>query len=232
MKHVPRIYTDEKLGPGSLVKLSNDDSSHLSKVMRMSIGDQIKLFNEIDGEYDAVCQTEKKGVLTFKCESLTRCPKIHEGYGLIFAIINPQKMHIILEKSTELGCSNFFPVITEYTNTRTFNIDKAKTIVKNAVEQCGRMDIPKIYEPVKMDKILTNWTDGDIIVGDLCDDCNADKISGKNFLIGPEGGFSENERQLFGKYDFIKKCQIGNNILRSETAAIAFGTMFQIRNFR
>lgn len=228
MKHVPRIYTDEKLGIGDLVKLSNDDSFHLSKVMRMSIGDQIKLFNENDGEYEAICKIDKKGLLTFKCKNLTRCPKIYEGYGLIFAIINPQKIHILLEKSTELGCSNFFPVITEYTNTRVLNLDKASKIVKNAVEQCGRIDMPKMHEPVKLDKLLTNWTNGDIIVGDICDDCDGGKILGKNFLIGPEGGFSENERQIFGKYDFIKKCQIGNNILRSETAAIAFGTMFQL----
>lgn len=228
MKHVPRIYSDEKLGIGEMVKLSNDDSYHLSKVMRLSIDGQIKLFNENDGEYDAICRLDKKGVLTFECTHLEKEATLVDGCSLIFALINPQKMHIILEKLTELGCSKFFPIITEYTNTRTFNMEKVKKIVKNAVEQCGRMDMPKIYEPVKIDKFLNDWHDGDIIVGDLCEDA-CGKIFGNNFLIGPEGGFSEKEREMFDECGFVKKCQIGNNILRSETAAIAFGTLFQIQ---
>ena len=100
----------------------------------------------------------------------------------------------------------------------------AKTIVTNAVEQCGRLSIPNIMQPKKLDILLKQWEQNErIIVCDLCDkSCSTNDISSAvTFLIGPEGGFSEAERALFKKYDFVRFAKISNNILRSETAAVS-----------
>lgn len=137
-------------------------------------------------------------------------------------------MSFLLEKVTELGATDIVPVVSQYTQQKKFNKEKAEQIVINASEQCGRLSIPKIREPQNLHDFLNNYDyKCDLFVAD--ESLRNEKISitiaesvrRYALLVGPEGGFSSEERASFSKYPFIKSISLGKNILRSETAAIA-----------
>ena len=226
MKHIPRIYTCLRLSANSSVILDQQSEHHLSNVMRIKDGDVVQLFNEHSGEWIAKCIKTKK-TSQYTCLSKIRDYIHSDGFDMVFAVVHPQKTHIILEKCTELGCARFYPIITQYTQHRDFNIEKAKRIVTNASEQCGRLDLPVVNDAQPFEQFLRNWdSQRAILVGDWCDK----KITNFNefdcFMVGPEGGFSDDERRMLEQFSFIKKAQICTNILRAETAAIAFGSIW------
>lgn len=223
MKHVPRIYSRFSLFKSAKVKLSDDDAHHLINVMRVKDQQKVKLFNAQYGEWNATMQLNKSEV-TCICKEQIRPPRDEPGFTLIFPIISPQKMHIILEKSTELGVESLMPIITQYTQNQSFNEEKAYRIVIDAAEQCGRLSIPRIEKPVRLNELLSNWDHNiTIMVGDLTGECSGIDKSCSCFLIGPEGGFSDSERQLFSSSGFVHVTRLCSNILRAETAALAFG---------
>lgn len=223
MKHIPRIYVKSPLSVSAVAVIKDDSLYHLTNVLRISNGDKVKLFNEQCGEWLATCVI-KKNCIECECIHQTIQPYNERSLCLVFSIISNHKMHFILEKCTELGVTTFIPIITEYTQCKNFNMQKAETIVTNAVEQCGRLSIPNIMPAVKLRTLLEQWDAHEtMLVCDLCDrSCSIDLIcSASTFLIGPEGGFSNEERALFEKYDFITCIKISDNILRSETAAVS-----------
>lgn len=226
MKHIPRIYTSSLLDSDLSIALDQQSEHHLSNVMRINDGGIVHLFNEENGEWMAKCIKTKRSSL-YVCLSKVRDYVHTDGFELIFAIVHPQKTHLILEKCTELGCTAFYPIITQYTQHRDFNEEKAKRIVINAVEQCGRLDIPYVNNASSFEKFLAEWDNNKtILVGDLCDKPMNSLHDFHCFMVGPEGGFSENERRILDQYHFIKRAQICKNILRAETAAIAFGSIW------
>lgn len=223
MKHVPRIYSRFSLFKSTKIELSNDDAYHLISVMRIRDQQKVRLFNDQYGEWNATTHLGKSDVICV-CEEQIKPPRREPGFTLIVPIISPQKMHIILEKSTELGVENLIPIVTQYTQNQSFNEEKAHRIVVNAAEQCGRLSIPKIEKPVRLNELLSNWDHNTIItVGDLTGECSGIDKSCSCFLIGPEGGFSDSERLLFSSNEFVYVTRLCNNILRAETAALAFG---------
>jgi 16S rRNA (uracil1498-N3)-methyltransferase len=140
-------------------------------------------------------------------------------------------MSILLEKITELGVFAIVPIITKYTQYNSLNIRKAMQILVGACEQCGRIKIPQLHEVVTIEKFLQTYEaeygKSPLIFGDESLTCSVkmcDPLDQRNsvFLIGPEGGFSFQERQMILNHDFASSVKIGSNILRSETAAMAF----------
>lgn len=226
MKHITRIYTEQKLFENATVRIDAETTHHLLHVLRTEDKESIRVFNAECGEWCAICNIRKKDVIII-CTTQIKVPVKEPGFTVIFALIVPAKMHVILEKATELGAAQFRPIITEYTQNRAFNIEKAKTIIRNAVEQCGRLSMPSIYSPVMLPNLLASWPNAlPIIVGDRCDNRDITILKyDASFLIGPEGGFSSSERELFAIYEFVKRIQISNNVLRSETAAVAFSAL-------
>ena len=140
-------------------------------------------------------------------------------------------MSILLEKITEIGVTEIIPIISQYTQQRKFNKEKAEQILIGASEQSGRLDVPKLHEVQVLEDFLNKYSyECKLIVAD--EDIKADKnniLSIQHshkyaFLVGPEGGFSAVERELFKKYDFVESISLGKNILRSETAAIVLAS--------
>ena len=225
MKHIPRFFTDTKLFAGFIADLSQEQRHHVFCVLRMEENEILNLFNPIDGEWECRIIDKKKGKV--ECEKqIRKCSENEDGAIVACAVIQPNNMSWMLEKITELGVSEIIPIITQYTNFRNFNEKKAQKIIIQACEQSKRLTVPKLHSVIKLDNFLNKYDyNYPLIVGDekLPKNTVYECIGKKNvFLIGPEGGFSEEEHNLFDKYSFIKKVKISNNILRTETAAIAF----------
>lgn len=225
MRHIPRLYLNCKLSEGAVVTISVAQMHHAANVLRLKVGDTIKVFNEEFGEWNCEISDIKKR--TVACISLFKeCKSDKDGAILACSLINPNRMSILLEKVTELGVSEIIPIISQYTQYRKFNHEKAMQIIIGACEQSGRITLPKLANIVKLDDFLEKYPyDCKMIVGDenFSGDLSLNIMKQKRiFLVGPEGGFSESEREMFDKYKFIEKVFLGNDILRSETAAIAF----------
>lgn len=223
MKHTPRVFLDTDISKEVILTLPKSSAHHIFNVLRLKKDETLYVFNTRDGEWLAQIIDPKKNLI--KPISLER--KFEETCrpAVVFSLINHQRIPILLEKITELGVMEIFPVISEYTQSKNNNIDKFYLTLINASEQSKRLDVPKLHKPQKLFDFLDNYPlKGDLLVGDesLTSQNIINEISiNCSFLIGPEGGFSTAEINAFEKYSFIKKVTICSNILRSETAAMA-----------
>lgn len=224
MKHVPRFYVNSSLSVNSEIILSREQMHHAHVVLRLSCDDEVRVFNGRDGEWGCKITDVKKNAIV--CSEQIRPQTTEKGVIVACALINPNHFSILIEKITELGVVEIIPVITRYTQYRKINDKKIEQIMIHACEQSKRLSIPRLYEPVKLEDFLKqDHANLKILVGDesltscsLLDSISEDAI----FLVGPEGGFSENEYNLFRQYDHVKLFSLGQNVLRSETAAISF----------
>ena len=224
MKHVPRFFIENEIIFREDTSISPEQMFHANKVLRLKESDHVRIFNNISGEWECSIKSVKKNFVTPL--KLLRNPRDEIGPSIACALINPNKFSIMIEKITELGVQNIYPLITDYTQYKTFNKQKVKQIIIQACEQSRRLTVPKIYEPVKLKDFLGNLSENQkILVG--VEKENATKMSHcieKNiiFAVGPEGGFSDREIEQFNSIPSVNLAYFGRNILRSETAAIAF----------
>lgn len=224
MKHIPRFHVKGELSKGREIGLSRIQLHHALAVLRLSDNDELRVFNDKFGEWRAHINNRKKG--TVVCDNLIISPRNEDGPTLVCSLIHPNKFAIILEKATELGVQKIVPVISQYSQYRTINKDRCVQIILSACEQCCRLSVPYLTDVVSLSDFLDNFPSGyTLLVGDTQGSPNKLKnaISKESiFLVGPEGGFSDDERQLLHRCEFVKTFHFGTNVLRSETAAIAF----------
>ncbi len=224
MKHIPRFFITDEVSLNSDAQISSEQMFHATKVLRLKEGDKVRIFNNISGEWECSIKNIKKNIIT--PEKLIREPREEPGPSIACALINPNKFSILIEKITELGVQNIYPIITDYTQHKTFNKQKVSQIIVQACEQSGRLTIPQIHEVVKLKDFLGNLSKNQkLLVG--VEKVNTTKImhcleKDVVFLVGPEGGFSSQEIEHFNRADSVNSFYFGRNILRSETAAIAF----------
>lgn len=232
-RHIPRFYLKEeaRVAKDEFVKIDQAQMHHAANVLRLGVGDTVKIFNKKIGEWECAIHDVKKCLLKCTNQKIPPCNENRIEIIAAFSLINPVRMSILLEKITEIGVTEIIPIISQYTQQRKFNKDKAKQILIGASEQSGRLDVPKLHEVQVLEDFLNKYSyECKLIVAD--EDIKADKNnilsiqhSHKHvFLVGPEGGFSAVERELFKKYDFVGSISLGKNILRSETAAIVLAS--------
>lgn len=221
-----RLYIPQLLEDGAILQLSSEQFNYVIKVLRLKVGYELLAFNE-GGEYIAkVYDIQKKSADIELIEKL-REPFSCTPRTLIFAPVKNPNPSFYIQKATELGITEIIPTITERTVIRSMNTEKMNAVAIEAVEQCERFDIPKISDitPIK-DAIKS--TNADIIL--FCDE-KQDKNSiidavSKNpnkhyaILIGPEGGFSDEEREMLLTDKRVVSVSISKHILRAETAMI------------
>ena len=224
MKHIPRFFVENEIVCGAEASISPEQMFHANKVLRLKENDNVRIFNNISGEWECSIKSVKKNlVVPLK---LLREPRDEPGPSIACALINPNKFSIMIEKITELGVQNIYPIITDYTQYKTFNKQKVRQIIIQACEQSRRLTVPKIYEAVKLEDFLGNLSENQkILVG--IEKENVTKMShcvekDTTFVVGPEGGFSDREIEQFSGAAVVNLAYFGRNILRSETAAIAF----------
>lgn len=229
-----RLHVKSALAAGSAVAPTLDQSRYLTQVMRLKVGDDLLVFNGRDGEWRcSIAEVLKKGVI-LRAEEQVR-PQVHgPDLELIVAVVKKARVETIVEKAAELGARRVRLVLTHRTNADRIRLDRLDAIAEEAAEQTGRMDVPAVDDPVKLDAVLDGWGAGRRLM--FCDETggapamSALRESGEgpwSILIGPEGGFSPEEGERLRSLPFATAVSLGPRILRADTAAIAAMTLWQ-----
>jgi 16S rRNA (uracil1498-N3)-methyltransferase len=231
LNKLPRILVDVALKLNENLTLGAEDSHYLANVLRLKVNDHLIVFNGKDGEWLAIIEKTTKKQLLIKPLSLLNVQTYHEHkFALAFAPIKAARMHFLIEKATELGISDFYPLKTTFSVVDKTSETKFSKWVKAALEQSQNIIIPGIHPLNDLKDFLLNKSKSANII--FCNESEHDNsifkvLSSLTFfdkeniiLIGPEGGFSEDEKSFISKLPDVYSVSISDNILRAETAAI------------
>ena len=198
--------------------------SYLSKVMRIKENEVFSLFNS-SGEWEAKILSISRGIVQFNIIKQLRQKKTSKELWLAFSPIKSNYLNFMIQKATELGVTKFLPIIFDRTIVRKINKERLEKVIIEATEQSNRINVPSIEESQSLDSFLKN-SKMDLIFTDLNTsntkiDLNQLTSNPTCVIIGPEGDFSEVERQEILKFNGVQAIKINENILRSETAVIS-----------
>ena len=233
-----RLFYKNNLKINEYITLDLYDTHYLKTVMRCKIGNIIHLFNNDDGEFESeiINFQEKKFIL----KNVKKYPRKEnlQDLHLVFATVKKHIMEFIVQKGTELGVSEFFPVITDRSNYNKINFKRLNLIAKEAAEQCERLSVPKVNNAQSLINYLNNSEKNrTLIYADetIRKQMKLLKLKSQNtkigsILIGPEGGFSLAEKKLLVSQKFIFPVSLGLNILKSDTASIVGLTYWHLLN--
>ena len=224
-----RIYLNKKLDLDLDLILEKEDSHYLKNVMRLREGDNVFLFNSQDGEFEGRIISSDKNNTKVKLVAKIKNTGKQSNISLIFSLIKSSKLDYLIQKCTEVGVKEFIPVISEKSVAKNINIKRVEKIIKESCEQSNQLFLPAIHEVEKLEKKLKSFDKNSLIFfADInssnkkIDEVLNDNKNNKFFLlIGPEGDFSLKERDLLSKMSNCVPISLGQNILRSETAAVA-----------
>ena len=219
-----RLFFSDTLSANMIDKLDKGQSHYLSKVMRVKENEVFSLFNK-EGEWEAKVLGIFKNIVEFKIIKQLRQKEITKELWLAFSPIKSNYQNFMLQKATELGVTKFLPIIFDIRVVRKNNKDRIEKIVIEASEQSNRINVPTIEEAQDLNGFLKK-NSMNLIFTDL--NSNIKKIDKSKFtdkpvciIIGPEGDFSESEREKILSFKGVQPIKINENILRSETAVIS-----------
>ncbi len=224
-----RLFVEHPLSKGCSISLNEEQSHYLSNVLRFKTNELLRVFNGIDGEWEAVLNSATKKQATIKLTSQIT-PQINENrLHLAFCPVKAVTPSFIIQKATELGVTDIWPIISKRTVVHKVNIEKLSKTTIEAVEQSERLNIPKIRPIQKLSDFLrTKKFTGKLIFcyeGELAFDFTTfkDKLQQEDncILIGPEGGFDAKEAAYIKALDYTLAVNFGRRIMRAETAGIA-----------
>ena len=218
-----RLFYRESLSLNLTATLDKSQSHYISKVMRIKENEVFSLFNG-GGEWEAKILGISKSIVEFNVTKQLRQKENFKELWLAFSPIKSNYFNFMIQKATELGVTKFLPIIFDRTIVRKINKDRLEKVIIEAVEQSNRITVPMIEEPQKLKNFLNN--DMDLIFTDLNTtntkiDLQKLTTNPKCVIIGPEGDFSEVEREEILKFKGVQSIRINENILRSETAVIS-----------
>ena len=218
-----RLFYSKSLSLNLTDKLDKSQSHYVSKVMRLKEKEVFSLFNS-SGEWEAKIANINKSIVEFNVTKQLRQKENTIDLWLAFSPIKSNYFNFMIQKATELGVTKFLPIMFERTIVRKINKERLEKVIIEAAEQSNRITVPSIEEPQKLKSFLNN--DMDLIFTDL--NTTNTKIDIKKLttkptcvIIGPEGDFSEQEREEILKFKGVQPIKINENILRSETAVIS-----------
>lgn len=228
-----RLYIKQDFSPGVVHLVDGSQGHYLVNVLRIKLGEYISLFNGREGEWLAEITKIGKGkamiTLREKLADQTSVPDL----WYLFAPVKKARLDYMMQKATELGVSLIRPILTKHTNLERLKRDKLIANLIEAAEQCGRMSVPELDEMISLEELLKKWPEDRTLI--FCDEAgeakqlkdierSADKWA---ILIGPEGGFSEEERTMIRNHKNTEAVTLGPRILRADTAAVAALTLWQ-----
>ncbi|WP_312735667.1 16S rRNA (uracil(1498)-N(3))-methyltransferase [Brevundimonas sp.] len=229
-----RLHVASPLAPAAAVAPTLDQSRYLTQVMRLKAGDDLLAFNGRDGEWRCtIAEVLKKGVI-LRAEEQVRPQSFGPDLELIVAVVKKARVETIVEKAAELGARRVRLVLTKRTNADRIRLDRLDAIAEEAAEQTGRLDVPAVDDPIRLDALLDGWEADRRLM--FCDETGgAPAVSALaaagagpwSILIGPEGGFSPEEGERLRSLPFTTAVSLGPRILRADTAAIAAMTLWQ-----
>ncbi|WP_449042173.1 16S rRNA (uracil(1498)-N(3))-methyltransferase [Paracoccus sp. (in: a-proteobacteria)] len=232
-----RLYIDHGFAPGQPVPLDAAQAHYLGGVMRQPVGAEIAVFNGRDGEWAARLQSlgKRGGALGLIAPT---APQVDPpDVWLLFAPIKKARTDFIVEKAAELGAARIQPVQTDHSNTERIARERLQAHAVEAAEQCGGTFVPPVGDLVALPRLLAGWDPARRIL--WADEALAGAPAAPvrmlqglprgpwAILIGPEGGWSEAERQRLGGLDFVQRISLGPRVLRADSAAVAALTLWQ-----
>jgi 16S rRNA (uracil1498-N3)-methyltransferase len=226
----PRLFVDAALAAGETVALERNQSNYLGNVLRLGAGDTILVFNGHDGEWQASIAGRKRPdslAVVARARPQDRLPDI----AYVFAPLKHARLDYMVQKAVEMGVASLQPVLTRFTQVSRVNGERMRANVIEAAEQCGILSIADVAEPIPLDRYLGARDGQRLLV--FCDEA-ADVTNpvealqgeltasgGIDVLIGPEGGFAEEERGLLLRQKRTLRLSLGPRILRADTAGVA-----------
>ncbi len=224
-KSLPRLFVRQPLGAGTTVELDAGQANYLGNVMRLTAGAEVLVFDGTSGEWLARVADVGKKRMSLSVERQTRAAETVPDVWLAFAPVKRAQTDWLVEKATELGVARLLPVITQRTIAERVKLDRLQSIAIEAAEQCGRTVLPEIDQPVTLKSLLAERDTARVLYF-------ADETGGRRaqdafvpvpalILVGPEGGFTENEGEMIRSAANVSAISLGPRILRAETAALA-----------
>ena len=219
-----RLFFSETLSTNMSGKLDKSQSHYVNKVMRVKENEVFSLFNS-SGEWEAKILDISKNIVEFNITKQLRQKETTKELWLAFSPIKSNYFNFMIQKATELGVTKFLPIVFDRTIVRKINKERLEKVIIEAAEQSNRINVPSIEEPKSLNSFLKN-SKMDLIFTDLNTsntkiDLNQLTSNPTCVIIGPEGDFSEVERQEILKFNGVQAIKINENILRSETAVIS-----------
>jgi 16S rRNA (uracil1498-N3)-methyltransferase len=232
-----RLYVEQPIGAGQVIALNEGQANYLFNVMRLGVGASVLVFDGTNGEWRAevVEACKRRGLLA--CVVQTAPLRLPPDLWLLFAPIKKARTDFIVEKATELGVARVMPVQTRFTNADRVRIDKLRLHAIEAAEQCGGTFVPVVDDVAPLERVLAGWPAARRIL--WCDEhlAGAPSAFGDGVadgapwavLVGPEGGFSQEEQARLAAMPQVVRASLGPRILRADTAVVAGLTLWQAR---
>lgn len=225
----PRLYIDQSLASGATVPLDRDRSNYLGNVMRLGAGDAVLVFNGRDGEWRGVIEGGKR-LSGLRIGERVRAQTQAAELTYAFAPLKHARLDYMAQKAVEIGATRLQPVLTRFTQVSRVNTERMRANAIEAAEQCGILNVAEVAEPIALEAFIGGRDAGRLLV--FCDEeaevanpvaalSGADAKSGIDVLVGPEGGFAEEERELLLRQPHVRRLSLGPRILRADTAAVA-----------
>ena len=233
----PRLFVDAPLAAGTGIPLDRDQSNYLGNVLRLAAGATVLVFNGRDGEWQATLAGRKRpdrAEIVGRVREQDHLPDLH----YVFAPLKHARLDYMAQKAVEMGASALVPVTTRFTQASRVNVERMRANVIEAAEQCGILSLAEVHDPQPLERWLGQRDGQRLLV--FCDEdapvadpakalagAGTEK-QGVDVLIGPEGGFAEEERALLMRQQRIARIALGPRILRADTAAVAALTVAQV----
>ncbi|MCX7308696.1 MAG: 16S rRNA (uracil(1498)-N(3))-methyltransferase [Afipia sp.] len=232
----PRLFVDVPLSAGIGIALDRDQTNYVGNVLRLAAGDMVLLFNGREGEWLAALAGRKRpdrADIVNQIRLQDRLPAV----DYIFAPLKHARLDYMVQKAVEMGAGSLQPVTTQRTQMTRVNTERMRANVIEAAEQCGILSLAEVHQPLPLGRWLGQRDAGDLLV--FCDEeaphsdpkaalASAGAIQSRiNVLIGPEGGFSEDERNALLRQPKVVRLSLGPRILRADTAAVSALTLVQ-----
>jgi 16S rRNA (uracil1498-N3)-methyltransferase len=226
----PRLFVDAALAAGETVALERGQSNYLGNVLRLAAGDSVLVFNGRDGEWQASLLGRKRPdslTIIARTRPQDRLPDV----TYVFAPLKHARLDYMVQKAVEMGASSLQPVLTRFTQVSRINGERMRANVIEAAEQCGILSVADVAEPMTLDRYLSERKEQRLLV--FCDEATEAEnpiralqggltaANGIDILIGPEGGFAEEERAILLRQPQILRLSLGPRILRADTAGVA-----------
>jgi 16S rRNA (uracil1498-N3)-methyltransferase len=232
----PRVYISQDLAPEAEIKLDPQQTNYLVNVLRLGAGAPILLFNGRDGEFSASLSTSSRKAALLAVGTQTRPQEAPPDVDYLFAPLKHARLDYMAQKAVEMGARRLRPVITRHTQVSRVNLERLQANAIEACEQCGVIWTPEIAPVEPLAEALKLWPPERLLV--FCDE-EAEQVSpldalgsaraegGVGLLIGPEGGFDDDERAAILSAPRVLRLSLGPRILRADTAAVAALTLIQ-----
>ena len=226
-RSAPRLFVPGPLAAGQQIALEGPQAHYLGRVMRVAEGSAVVLCDDATGEWAARVVSSGKREVVLDVAEMMRPREEVPDFTLCPALLKKDRFDLVLEKATELGVRRIQPVITHRCVADKLNLDRARSIITEAAEQCARTALPQLAEPVKLEALLRGWDSertlffADELGGEAAHQAFASRSGPAALILGPEGGFDDGEREVIRAHSQGYAVTLGPRILRGETAAIA-----------